>query len=74
MPKHHHSIYTRKPFLQGTKYQGDRDLASLEIYLRESLGMEIEDKKVEDVDEKFQIEDGVYMLSNSSFSQVSSNP
>ena len=43
---------------------------SLEIYLRESLGMEIEDKKEEEFEEKFQIEDGVYMLSNTSFSQV----
>ena len=32
--------------------------------------MEIEDKKEEEFEEKFQIEDGVYMLSNTSFSQV----
>ena len=55
---------------QGIKYKGDRDLNSLEVYLRESLGMEIEDKKEEEFEEKFQIEDGVYMLTNMSFSQV----
>ena len=43
---------------------------SLEVYLRESLGMEIEDQKVEEFEEKFVIEDGVYMLTNTSFSQV----
>ena len=58
---------------QGIKYKGDRDLNSLEVYLRESLGMEIEDKKEEEFEEKFQIEDGVYMLTNMSFSQVLAN-
>ena len=32
--------------------------------------MEIEDKKAEEFEEMFQIQDGVYMLSNTSFSQV----
>ena len=32
--------------------------------------MEIEDKKAEEFEEIFQIQDGVYMLSNTSFSQV----
>ena len=58
---------------QGIKYKGDRDLNSLEVYLRESLGMEIEDKKQEEFEEKFQIEDGVYMLTNITFSQVLAN-
>ena len=35
--------------------------------------MEIEDKKVEEFEEKFVIEDGVYMLTNTSFSQVPTN-
>ena len=35
--------------------------------------MEIEVHKVEDVEEKFVIEDGVYMLTNTSFSQVPTN-
>ena len=35
--------------------------------------MEIEDKKVEEFEERFHIEDGVYMLTNTSFSQVPTN-
>ena len=54
------------------KYKGDRDLVSLENFLRESIGLEVEDKEDNELEAKFLVEDGVFMLSNTSFAQVRS--
>ena len=55
------------------KYKGDRDLVSLENFLRESIGLEVEDKEDDELEAKFLVEDGVFMLSNTSFAQVRSH-
>ena len=55
------------------KYKGDRDLVSLENFLRESIGLVIEDKEDDELEAKFLVEDGVFMLSNTSFAQVRSH-
>ena len=55
------------------KYKGDRDLVSLENFLRESIGLEVEDKEDNELEAKFLVEDGVFMLSNTSFAQVRSH-
>ena len=55
------------------KYKGDRDLVSLENFLRESIGLEVEDKEDDELEAKFLVEDGVFMLSNTSFAHVRSH-
>ena len=55
------------------KYKGDRDLVSLENFLRESIGLVVEDKEDDELEAKFLVEDGVFMLSNTSFAQVRSH-
>ena len=55
------------------KYKGDRDLVSLENFLRESIGLEVEDKEDNELEAKFLVEDGVFMLLNTSFAQVRSH-
>ena len=60
---------------EGVKYSGDRDFESLEMYVKESLGLEID--KHEDKDDNHEggvvIEEGVFMLTNLTFRSVISS-
>ena len=56
---------------EGVKFVGDRDLVTLEMFLRESLDMEEENKEdIFEEDENLQIEDGIYILNNLTFNEI----
>ena len=55
---------------EGVKYQGNRDIASLEKFIKEKLGLEIADDKLADESDQAVVEDGLYILSSASFGSV----
>ena len=59
---------TLKFFKSGVEYRGDRDLASLEKFIKEKLGVEVADgKPAAGGDSAAKVEAGLHILSESSF-------
>ena len=59
---------TLKFFKSGVEYSGDRDLASLEKFIKEKLGVEVADgKPAAGGDSAAKVEAGLHILSESSF-------
>ena len=54
---------------EGVKYVGDRDFESMELFIKESLGLAVDDHDNHDDndEDKFLIEEDVYMLTNKKY-------
>ena len=56
--------------VEGVRYLGERDTASMDLFIKESLNLQIEVNQTVEAEGHLNIEDGVYVLTAGTFQEV----